>query len=155
MSPGDLSVGVMRVEINVWEDPVVGVPSSDVRLLRRKCEFGIGGVSAFDRQPGVTSLLPVARDQRIFFGHDRLDKRRDSDRSNIRYANAGVADRLRCEARYARTVVCRPRQTRTALLAKLRAILVFFSTRFAPDHSYRYRPEVKSILTPQGVVRKS
>src|ERR1700755_1499607 len=50
----NLGFGIVRIQIDVRENAVIGVPAADVRFVVRKRKFGAAAFSAFDHQFGVS-----------------------------------------------------------------------------------------------------
>ena len=57
MTAGNLCVGIMGVQIDIREYPVISVPSANVRFFGRKLKLSAHRLSAFDRQRRVLSLI--------------------------------------------------------------------------------------------------
>ncbi len=89
-----LCIRIVRVEVDVGENTIVGIPSPDIRLLGGQLELGIGGVTTFDHQAGMCpalrfwlNLLSLLREFKRLIGD-----RRNTNRSYLRRPLAGIAD---------------------------------------------------------------
>src|SRR5512139_238733 len=57
MPSRDLGIGVVSVEVDVRENTVIGVPTSDVRFLRRERKLCVSRTAPLDREFCVSSFL--------------------------------------------------------------------------------------------------
>jgi hypothetical protein len=94
MASRNLCVRVVGVEIDIREDPVVGVPAADVRFLGGQLKFGISRIAAFDDKTRVSAAAAFRFDLLALLGEFKrlFDYRRHAHRRYLRRSLAGVAD---------------------------------------------------------------